>query len=109
MMRTLANQRCFNHDAREAAARCPECVRYYCRECVTEHEGKVLCASCLRQRLNPRSASSGVLRTLTQALQWLLGLVLVWFFFFFIGESLAQLPDAFHESVLWSAPWPDSE
>ena len=40
-------QRCWNHEAREAACRCPACGRSYCRECVSEHEGRLLCAACL--------------------------------------------------------------
>ena len=35
------------HAAREAAARCPACGEFFCRECVVEHAGKPLCASCL--------------------------------------------------------------
>src|SRR5580658_7631208 len=38
---TLLDQRCFNHDLREAVAQCPSCKRFFCRECVTEHaDGK---------------------------------------------------------------------
>ena len=44
-MEDLVHQRCFNHMLREAVACCPECRRYFCRECVTEHEDKVLCAA----------------------------------------------------------------
>jgi len=40
--------RCFYHDFREAACRCPICQRYFCRECVTEHDDRVLCVECLK-------------------------------------------------------------
>ena len=43
----LASARCFKHLSREAVARCPECSKFYCRECVTEHEGRMMCRSCL--------------------------------------------------------------
>ena len=43
----LSAQRCFNHAGREAVARCPECSRYFCRECISEHRGRVVCAGCL--------------------------------------------------------------
>ena len=36
-MSNLIHQRCSNHPGREAAVRCPECGRFFCRECVTEH------------------------------------------------------------------------
>jgi hypothetical protein len=44
-MQDITQQRCLNHMLREAVARCPECSRFFCRECITEHEDKVLCAS----------------------------------------------------------------
>lgn len=44
-------QQCWNHEAREAVCRCPGCAHSYCRECVTEHEARLLCAVCLRKAL----------------------------------------------------------
>src|ERR1035441_7972275 len=41
---------CFNHPERLAAARCPECRNSFCRECVTEHDGRLSCATCLRKQ-----------------------------------------------------------
>src|SRR5882724_11906637 len=43
------HQSCWNHEAREAVCRCPECGRSFCRECVTEHAARLLCAACLRK------------------------------------------------------------
>ena len=42
-------QQCWNHESREAVCRCPGCGRSYCRECVTEHGARLLCAACLRK------------------------------------------------------------
>ena len=56
-MDDLLHQRCFNHMLREAVACCPECRRYFCRECVTEHEDKVLCAACLGHKVDPTGFS----------------------------------------------------
>jgi len=39
----------------------------------------------------------------------LLGVVLVWFFFYLIGEGLLSLPTSFHEGTLWEAKWWDEE
>jgi hypothetical protein len=47
-------ERCRNHPERAAAARCPECVLFFCRECVTEHDGKLLCAACTRKSVSAR-------------------------------------------------------
>src|SRR6266576_2922250 len=45
------HQHCWNHEAREAVCRCPGCARPFCRECVTEHEARLLCAQCLRKAI----------------------------------------------------------
>jgi hypothetical protein len=105
MISNLAQQRCFNHAAREAVARCPECTRFFCRECITEHDDRVLCAACLRKQADaPRVRRRGFIHALHFA-QALLGLLVAWFFFFLIGESLLRLPDTFHEGTLWRVPW----
>ena len=49
--------RCRRHPDRPAAARCPECGEAHCRECVVEHEGRILCAACLT-RLTAASAAA---------------------------------------------------
>ena len=55
----LAQSRCFQHAGREAVARCPECERFYCRECVTEHEGRMICRSCLDTLLQASTDETG--------------------------------------------------
>ena len=44
---TLLDQRCSNHALREAAVQCPSCKRFFCRECVTEHAGRMICVNCV--------------------------------------------------------------
>jgi hypothetical protein len=51
----LAARRCLVHPDREAAARCPSCHQYYCRECVVEHDALFLCAACLQKSIETRS------------------------------------------------------
>lgn len=108
-MQNLVQQRCFNHAAREAVARCPECRGFFCRECITEHEDRVVCAICLKKLtqlpLTRRRAFVHVLHFT----QCLLGVVVAWFFFFLIGQSLLALPDSFHEGTLWRVHWMDKE
>ena len=106
-MRNLANQRCFNHAAREAAARCPECTRFFCRECITEHDDRVVCAACLKKLAGAPSAKRRAVAGVIRFVQCSLGVLLAWFFFFLIGETLAELPDSFHENALWQIPWVD--
>ena len=97
----ISQQRCFNHGIREAAARCPDCERYFCRECVTEHEGRVLCAQCLR-RVLPRAVPRFLMLIgPVRIFQFICGSLLVWMFFYYLGLLLLELPTAFHEGTLW--------
>jgi len=104
-MEDLLHQRCYNHMLREAVACCPECRRYFCRECVTEHEDKVLCAACLRNKTN--AAVSGQRRRdrLVLIFHFLLGGMLLWVFFYYLGQILLSLPSSFHEGTLWEMGW----
>jgi hypothetical protein len=104
-MPDLAHQRCFNHRSREAAARCPVCQRYFCRECITEHEDRVLCAACLRRLLRPSSKKPSRLGGFISLSQFLLGLVLLWLCFYCLGQVLLSLPTSFHEGTVWQSEW----
>ena len=108
-MQTLTHQRCFNHAVREAVARCPEYKQFFCRECITEHDDRVVCAACLRKLARvPITQRRSFVRIL-RAVQLTVGLLIAWFFFFLIGESLVRLPDSFHEGTVWNVPWIDQE
>lgn len=88
-----ARTRCANHPLREAAGRCSNCRRTYCRECVTPQDGKLMCASCeLMARGTPpvRPASRWLL-----AVNAVAGILMAWFFFYYIGVFISWLPGAF--------------
>lgn len=106
-MQNLAYQRCFNHAEREAVARCPECGQFFCRECITEHDDRVVCAACLKKLARVPLARRPAFVALVRLGQCALGLLLAWFFFFAIGGRLIRLPDSFHEGTLWRASWMD--
>jgi len=103
-MRTgLQQQRCHNHVDREAVARCPSCGFYFCRECITEHDERLLCASCLKKQAArterpPRNFAPAV-RTAVA----LCGFVAAWFFFYAIGRLLLATPTQFHEATVWKS------
>jgi hypothetical protein len=97
----LVRQRCFNHPHREAVARCPECGRYFCRECITEHEGRVLCASCLTRLVSPKTKSKGRLAVVGRIAQTSFGLLIIWIVFYYIGRLLLLIPSSFHEGTIW--------
>jgi len=70
--------RCRRHPERPAAARCPECGEPHCRECVVEHEGRILCAACLARLtagdLQP-AISAGHFRSFLRAFAGVLALI----------------------------------
>ena len=104
-MTPLAQQRCYHHAAREAVALCLECRRCFCRECVTEHEDRVICAACLKELARPSlMRARSFVRTRRMAL-CLFGLVTAWFFFYLLGQVLLTLPSSFHEGTVWQIHW----
>jgi hypothetical protein len=101
-MLALIHQRCFIHGQREAAVRCPECQRFFCRECVTEHDDRLLCASCLKKTLAGPAASRARLRVLVRLAACAGGFFVAWMFFYFMGRTLLSIPTSFHEGTLWA-------
>lgn len=100
-MAVLVSQRCLNHTNREAVARCPECGQFYCRECITEHDDRIICSSCLKkltvQKEKKRRSFAPVMRVFAAVV----GVLLAWIFFFLIGRMLVRIPSQYHEGTLW--------
>jgi hypothetical protein len=90
----LSDQRCWIHAAREAAARCPECQRFFCRECITEHSGRMMCAECV-ERLARAARSTGRSRAILWTALSLVGLLTAWLIFYYLGMALARIPSDF--------------
>jgi len=97
MISALSEAKCFKHVDREAVAKCPECGRFFCRECVTEHEGRVVCRSCLDSLLEgePQNRRSWLHTAGSWALT-LAGYVIVFYGFYLIGRLLLRIPSEFH-------------
>ena len=90
-------QQCWNHESREAVCRCPGCARSYCRECVTEHEARLLCAACLRKALPDEvSQRRGMPRVVLLAG----GLLLAWVLFLGIAAGVSEF-SARMEQAAW--------
>lgn len=98
----LSHQKCRRHGSREAVALCPECHFFYCRECVTEHEDKVICSDCLQKLTAASGKRSNVLRWGFRALGSFVGLFLIWFLIYGLGRMLLAIPSDFHEGSLWT-------
>lgn len=100
----LARQRCLLHPLREAAARCPSCRQFFCRECVTEHDGRVMCASCLRKLTATQAETQGTRHLGAAALatvRVVAALALLWLAFYLVGLFLARAPASFHDGTMW--------
>jgi len=102
-------QRCFHHAQREAVARCPACGRFFCRECVSEHEGRLLCASCLRRQSSTPVRTSKLPAPLLRSGAVLVGFMLAWLFFYSLGAVLIQITAGVHELKLDEATFPTLE
>jgi hypothetical protein len=100
-MASLAQQQCLNHSAREAVARCPECRHFYCRECIAEHDDRMICAACLRKLTATQARQWRPWRLLGDAAWGVGGLLTAMLFFYFVGRILLLIPTPFHDGTLW--------
>ncbi len=89
------------HSLREAVARCPECRNSFCRECVTEHEGRVICASCLKRLVGAHSEHRRGARWIAASVLPFVGVALAWAFFYGVGRLLMLIPASVHDGTLW--------
>jgi hypothetical protein len=108
----LRHARCLFHPLREAAARCPYCGGTFCRECVTDEEGKLACPPCLRRMALPPAPKPSLTRRFRQVLAGLAVLAVLMALFFavlrwrtntpeehlnFGSDSVDRLPEQSHE------------
>ena len=105
----LTHQRCLNHAQREAAARCPECGHFYCRECVAEHEGRVVCANCLTTLTGASGRKTTGKGWLALAIPCVAAFLFIWMCFFGLGQALLVLPDSFHSGAFWQSDFRELE
>jgi len=100
-MPAIQQLRCTRHKDREAAAKCISCGNFFCRECVTEHGGRMLCAKCLRIEAAPKEDRKRSWHQLPR--QFFLALcatAFLWFMFYNAGKLLLTIPDRFHEGII---------
>jgi hypothetical protein len=102
-MQSVTYQRCINHPVREAVARCPECHGFFCRECITEHDDRVICANCLKQITHVTVNTGPRFASLARLAYCALGLLISWLFFYQVGRALLLIPTSFHDGTLWQS------
>ncbi|MDA0812251.1 MAG: rhomboid family protein [Verrucomicrobia bacterium] len=96
------HQTCLNHPSREAAALCPKCKRSFCRECITEHDYRMICANCLAEHREESVKVKREIRLpLMPVLQIVIGVIVIWTVYYQIGEILVEIPTELHDGKLW--------
>ena len=90
-MISLKNLRCKNHPEREAVAKCNICGHFYCRECITEHNGKMVCGNCIREQTLDKNQFSSKL-SFKQLIIFLLTFLMLWLTFYISGEIIYKIP-----------------
>ena len=82
---------------REAVARCPSCRRHYCRECVTEHDHKLLCASCIAALTSSSEVQEQRRWPILPTVQLSASVFVLWVSFYMVGQALLSIPAEFHD------------
>lgn len=89
----LRHARCLFHPLREAAGRCPHCGGTFCRECVTDEEGKLACPPCLRRMARPPAPKASLTRRFRQVLAGLTALAAMMALFFALLRWRMNTPE----------------
>lgn len=98
-MSGIVHQKCLNHAQREAAVRCPACKRFFCRECVSENEGRYLCVQCLQETISGDTRKKRRLVLLQSAIRLAAAVLFLWFSFSVLGKMIVSIPNAYHETL----------
>lgn len=97
----LARSFCQLHPARAAAALCPRCRRFFCRECVTEHADLLLCKSCIERAGETAARRRRLIEWPMRIGSLAAGLLIVYVIFYFAGQILAWIPPYYHSGKSW--------
>lgn len=103
MSEDFSSKRCSVYPDRVAVARCPECHRFFSRECITEHEGRLICASCLSALTDTgKRERRRITLPVTPFIQGVVALLAVWLIYYAMARLLILIPSNFHEGTIWS-------
>ena len=103
-MSRLAARKCVRHSAREAIARCPACTEHFSRECIVEHAGVLLCASCLAKETAAKTTAPVERRWVGVVGRWTataMSALLLWIVLYGLGQFLKTIPPELHEGTIW--------
>jgi hypothetical protein len=74
---------------------------------VTEHDQRLMCATCLAASENAPATGGHFLATLVRLAQGVVGPMIIWFAFILLGQTLLEAPSKFHEGTVWQQNWMD--
>lgn len=105
MASPIRYSQCLRHAERPAVARCRVCGEAYCRECVVEHDHRLVCADCLRQEAERGKGGDGRVGWMRMgwgaALQWMVAVGVLWGMFYVLAGLLRRIPADVHDGVIW--------
>jgi len=106
---SLVQIRCLTHPDREAVARCFRCSEHFCRECIGEYDGRMVCSTCLK-RDAAKAAEPQHRRTQARLLSAVrlccgatLGFILLWSLIAVTGLLILRIPAEFHDGSIWTS------
>lgn len=98
MVEALHKRGCQVHPTREAIARCPSCGGDFCRECVNDHEGRLLCAACIQQiKAAVQEPTQKKESRLRLTMLFSLCVLALWSMLYFAGRLLLVVPMETHD------------
>lgn len=100
-MTSVATRKCVQHPLREAVARCSACNEHFCRECVVEHDGVLLCAACLARATAPAKPARVSWVRVRELGVTAASLVVAWVTFYGLGSLLKAIPAQIHDGTIW--------
>ena len=101
-MNGIAARKCVRHPLREAVGRCASCGEHFCRECVTDHDGVLLCGTCLaREAAAKATLQRASWRRVGELALTAACVALLWAVFYGFGQFLKIIPAKVHEGTVW--------
>lgn len=94
-MESILKKRCYNHSEREAVGLCRECGSFYCRECITEHDDRLICSDCLKKTRRSVLTKNKYSGKFIFGLQCVTGFFVSWIFFYYSGKMVIFISDLF--------------